>query len=485
MSARHLLGAVAVVAMAVLGINAGMATTITIHNTNAAGVGFNDITPAVPVAGNLGVTLGQQRLNVFQQAANQWAALLNSNVTIIVDASMVPLSCTSTTAVLGSAGPVDAIANFPNAPRANTAYNIAEANALAGSDREVGSDDINARFNVNLGNTGCLDGEPFWYGLDPAAPRPTGVIPLLPVVFHELAHGLGFTANVDSSTGDYFTGSDTPVWANYLFDTQIGLPWKNMSSAQRLTSTTHDPFLVWAGPRTNKQAAEYLLPGNALLINGATTLPKPDAVGTATFGPTVPATGITGDLVLGVTGTGANAVTDGCNLPFVTSVSGKIALFDRGVCNFTVKVKNAQTQGALAAIIINNVAGSTPAGLGGSDATVTIASYGISADLGALIKTALGSATVNVTLGYANIGVHDGCVRMFAPSPVQSGSSVSHFHSDAFPNLLMEPALNTTLFNTVDLTIPLFADIGWSTNKIEDFIYTDNFDPNACSHVQP
>jgi len=71
---------------------------------------------------------------------------------------------------------------------------------------------------------------------------------------------------------------------------------------------------------------------------------------------------------------------------------------------------------------------------------------------------------------------------MFAPSPVFAGSSVSHFHADAFPNLLMEPALNTTIFNKVDLTLPFFADIDWSTN-IEDFIFLDGFDPNPCPYT--
>jgi hypothetical protein len=42
------------------------AATITIINNNAAGVGFNDPTPVAPVGGNPGVTLGAQRLYIFQ-----------------------------------------------------------------------------------------------------------------------------------------------------------------------------------------------------------------------------------------------------------------------------------------------------------------------------------------------------------------------------------------------------------------------------------
>jgi PA domain len=470
------------------------ATTIVIDNVNAAGVGFNDTTPVAPVGGNSGTTLGEQRLIVFQQAANQWAALLNSSVPIKVQASMVALTCTMTSATLGSAGPTEFVAGFTHAPRANTAYNIAEGNALAGSDLDPANDDIMAQFNVSLdaGSASCLGGETWWYGIDPNFAPAANTIPLLPVVFHELGHGLGFTANISTSSGAYLTSPDTPVWADYLFDTSTNKLWNTMTNAQRLASTTNDPFLVWTGPRTNKQAGAYLKPNNALIINSPAGLAGAQEVGTAAFGPTVPASGVTGDMVLvndGVIGSGspAGTINDGCETPFVNSVNGSIALIDRGFCSFETKVLNAQNAGAIAAIIANNQVDSLRLpllmGTDGSGATITIPSYSITQALGTSIKAQLG-AGVNVTLGYANIGVNDGCVRMFAPSPVLAGSSVSHFHADAFPDLLMEPALNTTIFNQVDLTLPFFADIDWSTN-IEDFIFLDGFDANPCQHVQP
>src|SRR6266542_528506 len=52
------------------------AAQITILNTNAAGVGFNDPTAATPVGGNTGTTVGEQRLIAFQHAADIWGALL-------------------------------------------------------------------------------------------------------------------------------------------------------------------------------------------------------------------------------------------------------------------------------------------------------------------------------------------------------------------------------------------------------------------------
>src|SRR5215813_5463078 len=91
------------VAMLALATSAGAATII-INNTDGVGEGFNDPTPFVPVGGNPATTLGAARLNAFQYAADLAGACLVSNVTIVVNASMDPLTCTSTSAVLGSAG---------------------------------------------------------------------------------------------------------------------------------------------------------------------------------------------------------------------------------------------------------------------------------------------------------------------------------------------------------------------------------------------
>jgi hypothetical protein len=50
---------------------------------------------------------------------------------------------------------------------------------------------------------------------------------------------------------------------------------------------------------------------------------------------------------------------------------------------------------------------------------------------------------------------------MFSPNPFQGGSSVSHFDVSATPNLLMEPAINPDLTSSIDLTDPVFRDLGW------------------------
>src|SRR3954469_20438883 len=109
--------ACAVAAICGLGATAAhAAATIVIVNGDPAGVGFNDATAVAPVGGNPGTTLGQQRLNAFQAAANKWGATLTAVPIVRILATFEPLTCTATTAVLGSAGATEVFRDFPGAP---------------------------------------------------------------------------------------------------------------------------------------------------------------------------------------------------------------------------------------------------------------------------------------------------------------------------------------------------------------------------------
>ena len=175
--------------------------------------------------------------------------------------------------------------------------------------------------------------------------------------------------------------------------------------------------------------------------------------------------GLTGNLVLANDGTAPNG--DACS-PLVNgaAVGGKIALIDRGTCSFMGKAQVAQNAGAIAVIIVNNVADPTPPGLGGSDPSITIPVVSITQTDGTTLKAQLLSGTVNVTLNrdltqFAGADAQ-GRVLMFAPNPLQQGSSVSHWDVSCTPNTLMEPAINSDLgAGNVDLTRYLFQDIGW------------------------
>jgi len=55
-----------------------------------------------------------------------------------------------------------------------------------------------------------------------------------------------------------------------------------------------------------------------------------------------------------------------------------------------------------------------------------------------------------------------GHARLFAPNPIQSGSSISHFDTAASPNLLMEPYITPNLGSDLDLTDEQLIDVGWT-----------------------
>lgn len=128
----------------------------------------------------------------------------------------------------------------------------------------------------------------------------------------------------------------------------------------------------------------------------AIAVPRIPQTSSAQFGPPLNGTGVTGDVAL------ANII-DACTPLTANSLTGKIGLIERGGgtnCTFTVKVKNAQDAGAIAAIIYNNASAvNFPASLGGTDATITIPSVLINNSEGEFIKTQLNSSVpVNVTL---------------------------------------------------------------------------------------
>lgn len=466
---RGLAGAVALATS----LSAHPAATIVIENFNAAGVGFNDATPVAPVGGNAGTTLGQQRLNAFQAAANIWGATLTSTVTIVVRSSFEPLTCTANSAVLGSAGATTAHANFTGALLQNTWYPGALANTLFGADLDPTTPEIRARFNVNLGQTGCLDGRPFYLGLDN---NHGALIDLVTVLLHEFGHGLGFQ-NFTSGTSGTFLGPPflPAVWDHFMFDNTTGKYWIQMTNAERQASALNVRKVVWTGANVTTNVPGVLAAGTPRLLVTSVAVPAVNGeypVGTAAFGPPPSSPGVTGQVM--------PVSTLGC-APFppldALAAKNNIVLINRGTCSFRTKTKNAQDALARGVILANNVAGSPPPGLG-DDPTVpgpiTIPTVSIALADADTLRNALAFRSRTASGVVANIGINPaqfagadtaGRVLLFTPNPFQGGSSVSHWDTIAFPNLLMEPAINGDLLHSVvppaDLTFPLLHDMGW------------------------
>jgi hypothetical protein len=230
------------------------AATITIINNDGPGEGFNDPTPATPVGGNNGTTIGQQRLNVFNFAAAIWGAFLDSTVNIEVRAQFDPQNCTATSAILGSAGSLTVHRDFNGAQLAGTWYAQALANKQNGTDLSL-QPDISATFNSNLnGSPSCLGGRTWYMGFDNSTPPNT--TNLLVVVLHELGHGLGFQTYYSTTSGALLNGfPDT--YTTHMFDRTVNLGWNEMTNAQRLTSAVNTSNLLWNGPNV-RQASGFL-----------------------------------------------------------------------------------------------------------------------------------------------------------------------------------------------------------------------------------
>jgi hypothetical protein len=461
--------ALAFILVLIVSAEASAQANIVILNNDAPGVGFNDPTPATPVGANNGTTVGQQRLIAFQFAANIWGATLISGPTIVIRASWAALGCTANSGTLGQAGNSGSIwRDFAGAVPGHW-YGNALANAISNTDRNGATHEINAEFNVNLGNPGCLETAHWYYGLDNNHGA-TG-IDLVSTLLHEFSHGLGFQTFTNRETG-LQAGSDAggrfpTIYDRYLFDNTAGKTWPQMTDAERVGSAINTGNLVWVGPRVVADVPSVLSGTPLLRVNSPGAIAGNYQVGTASYGSALSPAGTTADVVQSVPNDGCTAFTNG--------VSGRIALIDRGNCNFVVKTKNAQNAGASAVVIVDNVSSATPPGMSGTDPTIVIPTVSITLANGSTIKGQL-SGGVNATLfaDTSTLAGTDANKRplLFAPNPLQGGSSVSHWDSSLLPNQLMEPNIAGDLNHSVvpiwDLTYSLFRDIGWTGNRIGD-----------------
>ena len=105
--------------------------------------------------------------------------------------------------------------------------------------------------------------------------------------------------------------------------------------------------------------------------------------------------GITADLVL--YNDGAGDTSDACE-PAINgaALNGKIAVIRRSTCTFINKVLAAQTAGAIAVVVVNNVIGTV--GMAGADSGVAIPAISVTKEVGDEIIAKMATQTVNATL---------------------------------------------------------------------------------------
>ena len=208
-------------------------------------------------------------------------------------------------------------------------------------------------------------------------------------VIHDVFYGYGFDEEAgnfqvnnygnEGLAGDYVRAEAQD--GSGLNNANFGTPVDGMRPRMQM--------FVWRGPLD-------------FIVNSPVAIAGPKEATSAGFGPVFPIAGLTGNVVIAtddgpVTTDGCTAINNGA------AVAGNIALVDRGTCEFSTKVFNAQSVGAVAVIVVNNVPG-PPAGMapGVLAPQVTIPSTMISLADGNAIKANI-AAPVNVTISSTQI----------------------------------------------------------------------------------
>jgi len=461
--------------------HAGAQSRVVINNVDIDGEGLNDPTPAQPTSSNPGKTLGEQRRLVFQYAADLWGALLDSEVPIKVNGSFAPLQCDDDGVTLGQSRSASRKRNFPNAPQQDIDYPVAQASAYAGTDLANGGPHIELWFSSAVDTSSCQEdqGARGWhYGLLGNDDNETNGANFLNVALHEIAHGLGVSGSL--STSIY----DTLAWSNQDGVTINALAGTGDFDALFAAITTPGN-VVWTGELVN--ATGGLLAENRESLVVTSPAPARYEYAAATFGNPDTAAFTGTELVLlrdaeategqapggSLACAGANDSTTGKPFPPLgnaEALAGKVALLDRGGCEFGLKALNAQNAGAVAVVIANNeddLALSPGPGAVGDQVTVPVLLVASSSGQALRGDAAVMLAGIQPDPDRFYGLDDDGRVRLYAPSTFQGGSTYSHVDTDMQPNALMEPAetssLNSHIF--MDVALDMFEDTGWSTNR--------------------
>lgn len=238
--------------LSIFSLSAFSAATISFNYIDGATEGFNDTGAPLAASTAPGATIGAQRKASFEAAVNAWGGFITSSVTIVVDSQMDPLTCTSGSAILGSAGSQTAHRDFAGSV-ASTWYPQALANKLSAVDNSA-SNDINATFNSDIdGNPNCLgDGganSVDWFYATSAGGSPPNTTSFYDTVLHEVGHGLGFSSFVNPATGTLFNGL-IDIYSSFLEDHSTGESWGDvgMTDGERMASAIDTSDLHWTGP---------------------------------------------------------------------------------------------------------------------------------------------------------------------------------------------------------------------------------------------
>lgn len=263
----------------------------------------------------------------------------------------------------------------------------------------IATEDINGNNGVGAMPDGgtTLDFDfPFDFTMQPSAYTDAATVNLFYMnnILHDVLYQYGF----DEESGNFQAnnygnpGNDNDY---VIADAQDGSGTNNANfSTPPDGSRPRMQMFLWS-----PAPAELLIVNNGPLAGGYIAIE-------ATFGGPLTTTPITEDTAVVIDGTpdeqdACEPITNGADL------AGKIVIIRRGICEFGFKVLAAETEGAIAVIMVNNVPGPPIAmGPGAQGGSVTIPSVMVSdVDGDAMIAEVLGGATMNATVVLpANVG---------------------------------------------------------------------------------
>lgn len=290
--------------------------------------------------------------------------------------------------------------------------------------------------------------------------------------------GSGLTSTADNTLrrkstvcGGDTEGSDAfdpaPDWDGYATDTFDGLGSHTANCAL--------PGTVIIRKQTDPASSgvDFSFIDSHSLTTSVSGIGPYDAEG-ANFGPPLDVTGLAGMLELADPALGCS--------PLIGFTPGKIAVIDRGTCLFTVKILNAQNAGAIAVIVINNVAG-PPIVMGGTDVGITIPAIMISQTAGLALTTALASnpsmlATLSSQLA-GNFRLQHGGSRTISNVPAGSYTleeSDPFFLGYEVTSIMFTDPDNGSSANLATRTATIDVDAG----ETVEVTYTNSFTNERC-----
>ena len=176
-----------------------------------------------------------EAVTALNYAADLWGTWISSTVPISV--TVYWMLSPSGGDALGTGMPARYISNFSGAPLVNTAYPIALANALNGSDLYPTLGDMTLQFKCDVDWS--------YVTTTTRLTAPTETYDFVAVALHELAHGLGFIGNMYEDYNVGFCGNG-PI--GYLYPCPTPYDWFAVDSAgvALLSYLPHDPYALAA-----------------------------------------------------------------------------------------------------------------------------------------------------------------------------------------------------------------------------------------------